>query len=208
LFLLFGTKGVRTGTGRGQFTCPRCRATREYRAFSVQRHAHLFFIPVVPIGSPAEYVECGSCHATFVPEVLTLAASASQEVLTAEFQKAMVAIMIAVGRADGRLDEVERDRIGAVYQQIASCELAEDLFQAEMRRVTAWRFNLKTVVSQVRQRLNDHGRELVLRSAALIALADGRLQPKERDMLLEIARDLEMTRAHMRGVFAEVGIDL
>ena len=42
----------------GVFRCPRCDAERRYDRMEIERVGHLFFIPLVRLGSGGEYVEC------------------------------------------------------------------------------------------------------------------------------------------------------
>ncbi len=68
--IIFGTR-VRTKTlDEGQFYCPKCQQTRPYAHKQASRYFALYFVPLVPMGSLGEYVECQTCHTTFKPDVL------------------------------------------------------------------------------------------------------------------------------------------
>ena len=51
--------------------------------------------------------------------------------------------------------------------------------------------------------LDEHGKEMVFRAALAVAAADGELQDEERQLLAEIADVLQMSHAHVQGIFAQ-----
>ena len=69
--IIFGTRVKYKTIGEGQFFCPKCQQTRAYVHKKASRYFALYFVPLVPMGSLGEYVECQTCHTTFKPDVLT-----------------------------------------------------------------------------------------------------------------------------------------
>ncbi len=69
-FIIWGTRARTKVIGRGEFHCPRCNANQSYAYKQVKRWFTLYFIPLFPTRTLGEYVECGSCAATWKPEVL------------------------------------------------------------------------------------------------------------------------------------------
>lgn len=207
MFVVFGTKGVTTTQSTGRFACPRCMVTRDYRLVSTQRHVHVFFVSIFAMDSPVEYVECRHCRATYVPEVLRpLTKARTGPSPNAEFEKAVVRVMIAVARADRFMDADEERKIRQLFHDIAGRPLTTTFLNEQLSVVQKWGFDVDKVVRDVRPRLNDHGRELVLRSAVYVAMADGRLHKRESGLLQRIARSLEMTQTHSTAVLREAGL--
>jgi hypothetical protein len=68
--IIFGRRTMTRTASEGLFHCPRCGPERTYRHKQVKRWFTLYFIPVIPLGLAGEYVECGSCAATFGVELL------------------------------------------------------------------------------------------------------------------------------------------
>jgi hypothetical protein len=71
--IIFGRRTTTKTITAGSFTCPRCGPGRGYEHKQVNRWFTLYFIPVIPLGTVGEYVECQGCAATFGPEALRLA---------------------------------------------------------------------------------------------------------------------------------------
>jgi hypothetical protein len=71
LFLIiFGRKSVTSSTARGSFMCPACQSQQAYDHKLVRKFFTLYFLPIIPLGTLGEYVECGGCKGTFKPTVL------------------------------------------------------------------------------------------------------------------------------------------
>jgi len=68
--IIFGRKSITGSKGRGEFTCPKCQSKQPYDHKHVRRWFTLYFIPVFPVATVGEYVECGGCQGTFKPIVL------------------------------------------------------------------------------------------------------------------------------------------
>lgn len=70
MFLFFGTRLRRQVLGTGEFRCPYCVQPRTYEHVESRTWAHLFWVPLFPIGAPRESVRCTVCHGEWAPAVL------------------------------------------------------------------------------------------------------------------------------------------
>lgn len=68
--IIFGSRSVTGSKGTGSFDCPRCGTRRSYDHKRVRRFFTLYFIPLIPLRTIAEYIECDGCKGTYKPEVL------------------------------------------------------------------------------------------------------------------------------------------
>jgi hypothetical protein len=68
--IIFGTKPRTKTTGHGEFHCPHCETPREYERKEVKSYFALYFVPIFPIGSGREFIECQTCHHAFETSVL------------------------------------------------------------------------------------------------------------------------------------------
>jgi hypothetical protein len=69
--IIFGTSGITSVQSRGTYHCPACGPGAGYQHKSVNRFFTLFFVPLIPMGKVADFVQCERCGGTFKPEVLT-----------------------------------------------------------------------------------------------------------------------------------------
>lgn len=72
--IIFGTRSRIKTLSEGSFYCPQCRAKRTYEHKEARRYFTLYFIPLIPLDSLGDFVECDFCHGTFKPEVLNMKA--------------------------------------------------------------------------------------------------------------------------------------
>ena len=70
MFLFLGTRLRRAVTGTGAFRCPFCLEPRRYEQLESRTWFHIFWIPLVPLGSPRPSVRCSVCANEWAPAVL------------------------------------------------------------------------------------------------------------------------------------------
>lgn len=62
MILFFGTRLRRRFVGAGTFGCPYCGTERQYERVRSRTWAHVFWIPLFPLGSEHEALQCTVCH--------------------------------------------------------------------------------------------------------------------------------------------------
>ncbi|HET7142757.1 MAG TPA: zinc ribbon domain-containing protein, partial [Anaerolineales bacterium] len=74
--IIYGYRNRVIEQGTGNFYCPNCQVQRQYKRKKIVRYFTLFFIPIFPLGTLSEYIECGVCGRTYKPEILSVPAPA------------------------------------------------------------------------------------------------------------------------------------
>lgn len=72
--IIWGTSSREKLMGTGEFHCPQCRAQRPFQHQKIQRYFTLYFIPLFPVGTIAEYISCVGCHGQFQMQILQMQA--------------------------------------------------------------------------------------------------------------------------------------
>ncbi|HEY1602435.1 MAG TPA: zinc ribbon domain-containing protein, partial [Pirellulales bacterium] len=174
--IVFGTRGVTSSAASGNFYCPSCRGQSSYTHKRVRRFFTLYFIPVIPLGTIGEYVECGGCKGTFKPEVLHLDPAAAQTDFVAEFHRAMLRVMTSMTMINGPIGDQEMDRIRTIFQKLTGQAPAPDEVQLAMKDSTAAPHSIVAALAPIAQNVNDHGKELIVKAACLVASSGGGFQ--------------------------------
>lgn len=200
LLIIFGTRGVTTSAGTGEFWCPGCRTKRAYEHKRVRRFFTLYFIPIIPLDVLGEYVECATCRDTYDPAVLSLDPERGEKELTAEFARAIRRVMVLMMLADGRIDDEEIETIKQVYERVAKRPIDKAEIDQEVADARADGRGIRPYLSSIVGRLNDPGKELVVKTAFFVAAADGTFTDEETALLAELAGALEMSPSHFKGV--------
>ncbi len=68
--LIWSSTGKEIVQDRGDFYCPRCESTEDYKEVRVARYFTLYFIPLFETSTVGEYVECLHCGQKYNVEVL------------------------------------------------------------------------------------------------------------------------------------------
>ncbi len=206
--IIFGTRGVTSSVGRGEFHCPGCDARRPYEHRRVRRFFTLYFIPIIPLDVLGEYVECQHCRDTYKPDVLTYDPTAGRKLFEAEFHAAVKRVMVLMMMADGKVDAEEIETIRQVFGKLSKRDVTQAEVDAEVRAATSEGRGLRQYLASVSGSLNDAGKELVVQAAFFVAAADGKVTDEETALLGELAAALEMSPAHFKGAIDAVSPEL
>jgi tellurite resistance protein len=198
--IIFGTRGVTTNVASGDFYCPSCDGKKKYEHKKVRRFFTLYFIPIIPLDTVGEYVECRSCANTYKPAVLTFDPEAHDKKLEAEFKSAVKRVMVLMMLADGKIEEAEIETIQLVFDKIAKTKLSREDVDAEVTAAKADGRPLAKYLEQLVGSLNETGKEAVVKSAFFVATADGHVSEDETRLLAELAAALEMSPTHFTSV--------
>lgn len=203
MLVIIGIQAVTRTTRTGTFDCPECDARRPFARKRVQRRFTLFFVSMLPLDALGEYVECQHCRGTFRTGVLDDDPAAPQERLTAEFRPAMLRIMLLMMLEDGRVERSEQQMILDLNRKLTGRSVPLDVIDGHLDAVRAGPGTAADYAASIAPLLNDHGKEMVLKAAFAVAVADHELHQKERKVLHEIGRALDMTAGHIRETLAE-----
>lgn len=202
--IIFGTRGVTSSVASGNFHCPACGRERPYQHKRVRRFFTLYFLPIIPLKTHGEYIECEHCHGTFQMRVLEFDAAGASAAFEAEFQRAIKRVMVEMMLADKSVDDEEVATAQRIYQQVAGTALSDDDIRAAIVDAETELRGISAALAPIAPNLNDNGKEMVIRAAFLIAAADGEFHEDEKALLADIGRALEMTPAHLNGVIASM----
>lgn len=200
--IIFGTTSTRKLLDKGEFDCPQCQQTTLFEKRRARSWFHLYWIPLIPMKTYPNYVECKSCKATFVEGVLDQT-NANSEQIRAEFETGALKILARMAWADGVIEQSEVDAIYDIVNKIAARDFTPDDVVKAINEAENSLEDALAVATRVGQLLNDQGREVILQAVYQIAAADGDFAQEEQEMLLEIGAGLGLRPAHVRGLLAE-----
>jgi len=194
VLLIFGLSVFFRTVDEGTFHCPRCGGDRAYRRRAGRRYFSLFFLPVIPLNSVGEIVECRTCRTRFEPGVLR---SPTARQLAAALPAGMRAAAALVLLAGDAAHPGARARAADAVLGYGERAYGDDELDADLRRPQP---ALEQQVAAAGAQLATEAREWFLAQAARVALADGPITDPERQALHRVADLLGMSRAHALGV--------
>jgi hypothetical protein len=196
LLIIFGLRVFYRTIAQGTFHCRRCGGDRQYRHRAGRRWFTLFFLPVIPLNTVGEDVQCTTCRTRYVTEVLSQPTTAQMQAALPAGMRAAASAML---RSGDPASAVSRQRaieavIGSGVPNYDEAMLNADLMQPFEA--------IRPALNQVGGQLTVQAREWYLAEVIRIALADGPLSETERQAALAIGLDLGMTQAQVVGVVA------
>lgn len=201
--IIFGTRGVNSTMEEGHFFCPQCEREEPYRLRKVTRFFTLYFIPLIPLGRIGEFVECRTCTSTFVPNVLDYEPGQGENEFLAEYEKAMKHTMVLMMLADGEIDEEELLVVQDIINRNGHHDVTLEELEFYANTVKNSPDDVSTYLKNVATSLNEHGKEMVIRSAFSVAAADGHIDDSEVNLIYEMGQVMNMSKAHLRGILEE-----
>ncbi|SFW25329.1 TerB family tellurite resistance protein [Cellulophaga fucicola] len=201
--IIFGTRGVRSTKATGNFNCPQCELNREYRHRKVTQFFTLYFIPLIPLGSKGEYVECNHCKGTFITRVLDGVKTTDKKAFMAMYEQAIRHVMVKMMLADGVIDENEKIAVLHIINKYGHNDMSSFQLEDYIKQVQTDGKDISTYLKHVGPSLNDHGKELLIKSALDVAYSDGHFDDTEKELLFKMGEIMEMSSAHIKGLMAE-----
>ena len=196
MLIIFGLRVFYRTIAQGTLYCRRCGGDRKYRHRAGRRWFTLFFIPIIPLNSIGEHVQCTACRTRYVTDVLSQPTTAQMQAALPAGMRAAVSVMLRSGDPSS---QVSRQRAietvtGSGVRGYDEAMLSADLMQPfEV---------IRPALNQVGAQLTIQAREWYLADVIRIAMADGPLTESERHAALVIGVDLGMTQAQVVGVVA------
>ncbi len=202
--IIFGTRGVNSTMESGVFNCPQCESEEDYDYKKVTRFFTLYFIPLIPMGKIGEFVECQNCKSTFVPNVLDYESDRGESQFMSEYEKALKHALILIMLADGVIDDREKEIVLDTINKHSHNDLTMGQLNLYIEDVEEQPEKVDVYLQKVAPMLNGHGKEDLIRSALAVAAADGHVDESEIQILKEMAKALDMTPAHLKGILSEI----
>lgn len=202
-FIIFGTKGVTSTSDSGRFHCPQCRTERTYEHKNVRRFFTLFFVPLIPLDTLGEYVECQLCRTNYNTSVLAYNPG-KQKRYEAELNIAIKRVLVKMALADGVVDDEDIDKVHSIYSQITNSELTIDEINDEIILSKADGRRVEQFLSGMAGNLNASGKKLVLEAAILIAGADGEFQDEEITLIESIGKALDLPASQISHLIQKI----
>jgi hypothetical protein len=196
VLIIFGLRVFYRTIAEGTFHCRRCGGDREYRHRSGRRWFTLFFLPVIPLNSVGEQVQCTTCRTRFVTEVLSQPTTAQMQAALPLGMRAAVSAML---RSGDPASPVSRQRAIEAVIGAGTPGYDEAMLDADLMMPFD---SIRPALNQVGAQLTIQAREWYLAEVIRIAMADGTLTEGERHAALAIGVDLGMTQAQVVGVVA------
>lgn len=131
-------------------------------------------------------------------------AAKTREEIAEEYAQAVQLASIRVMLADGEIDDAEVRRITEIHRELTGAEVSEEVVRAKAALALEGGRDLRAALEELAPHLSDEAKTTALKSALMVAMADGALEASERALLEEIAGALGIGEAQLRETVAEL----
>lgn len=128
----------------------------------------------------------------------------SKEQVATEYEGAIRLAMLHVMLCDGRVTDEEVATIATVYRHMTGKDLSQNVIRAQAEAVQSQREDLLRSLMELAPHLDETGKELVVKAALMVAMADGEVDPEEQTLITTIAGTLELSDSQLQNVIGEL----
>jgi zinc-ribbon family len=196
VLIIFGLRVFYRTIAQGTFHCRRCGGDRQYRHRVGRRWFTLFFLPVIPLNSVGEHVQCTTCRTRYVTDALSQPTTAQMQAALPSGMRAAASAML---RSGDPANPTARQRAIEAIVAAGTPGYDETMLNADLSQPFE---SIRAALNQVGAQLTIQAREWYLADVIRIGMADGPLSEGERQAALAIGVDLGMTQAQAIGVIA------
>lgn len=194
---IFGMKGVKTHLNTGTFTCPCCHSTQVYALKKISYFYSFFDLPLLPADKENTYVECQSCFNTYIPRVLNYDPSIGDDRFINQYQEVLTHILAMIVLTDPEESYQKRMLMLSMLKKFTSMDLILSDLEDILMHVSIHpevTFEKLKVISPL---LNQHGKELLLKSAVSVGAIDSPLSELEMVLITKMAQALGINSNHL-----------
>ena len=198
--ILFGTHAVPSTFSTGEFFCPHCEKRTSYEHKMLRKYFHVWYIPLIPLEFVGGYIECKKCGNTFSLEVISYNPKEETERFYADFKRILRRVMVYMILAEGNATNTEMQTIRSLYSGATGEEISKSDVELEVKQMRTSRSDVEIDLLDFERALSPIGKELLVKAAFHVAVADGPLVEREVALLNTIGDALGIPSNEMRNL--------
>ena len=191
--ILIGTMNLTRTRETGQFYCPTCKSTQDYRLRARRPFLTLYFIPVIPIGGAEVFVDCRGCGDKWDMTVLQMDKQTHEAIQEEQFREEALRSTVLVVLEDQTISEAEITALEKIVQRyqgrnVNRDELGELCSIAQQNKIHA-----RNYVLTVSSRWTEPQKSQALQMMFLAATAEGKMEEPTTNLLADMREILGLT---------------
>ncbi len=198
--IVIGTIELKFTKGSGTFCCPQCDQERTYRQRTRRLFLTVYFIPLIPLQTLGEFIECTTCHGTFPVESAALTAdqlhARKRQVAGELIRRALVAIVAA----DNVVTDEELEVVCDFARRHEQPHITREQLLHEAAAIRHAEFDALGYLRHVAPQLSELDQEALVYHAFLAATAAGDLSPTRQTLLAHLPAAIGMPEARFREI--------
>ena len=184
----------------GSFDCPKCHQQRSYQRKLIKNWISIYFIPIIPIGSSGEVLQCTKCKIEF-PAKSAPQSQASDSPTSEDFAEALL-VLVALDRGTPNRKGVAKLQqvLSELREQPVSSEtVAALILQGQSTRYSAFEYARTTRAGISRE---DRIRAVILIDE--LVRCPGEAHPAGLDLLDSISKALGISSTALNSLLGDL----
>ena len=120
------------------------------------------------------------------------------------FDRAIMRVMIYVMLADGIIESSELLIIQNIYNRLTGSNVSESFILQEIDSMNSSNKDTKKFIKTLEPHLKKTEKDIIFKSAFLVAFSDADFDKKEKTVMYEISDALKMTEHQVQGLIEEL----
>jgi hypothetical protein len=202
--IIWGSRGITSRQGEGEFHCPKCAERRRYEKKQVRRFFTLYFIPIIPLDVHGTFIQCATCRSEYTEKVLAYRPPPTQAELVRAFNDAVARVMAIGAYSDGAVSARRLAALAEQHQRVVGAPLANTDLQQLLARESFDPAAATAAIHGVVASLTEVGKENLFTAVYAVIAADGAVTEAGRQFAAAVAGALGFTEAHLGGLIAKL----
>ena len=186
--IIFGTRTTNPTAGQGMFNCPRCGPQKPYTHKKAKRWFTLYFIPVIPLGTAGEYIECNACAGTFDMEALHYDPAAEQAEMFDRIRRLAVLAMLHAQRYQPE----NVSALQAAMRGLTNDFVQENVIHQDVQFAQQAQAQLEAVFQQQTQDFSADGKMMLLQIILCTVAPAKQVAPQDHQVVHRAAASMGM----------------
>ena len=212
--IIFGWRSRASTKSEGSFHCPVCRKDSIYKHKLLRYWATLYFLPLFPVDTIGECIDCQECGSRFNTDVLThnhkyqkqAAIEEAQNNLTAAIFVVVKNIMVKIASMGGSITQSEITCITEVLSKITRENITTAQVNKFIAEMKPEKISISEYATQIQEHIKNLDKEQILKAAIKVANASGEVSEEKREVLYKLADDLRLPSEYIKDIFEEAKI--
>lgn len=184
--IIIGSIELKFTKGTGTFACPTCEQERTYRHRTRREFLTLYFIPLIPLQSLGEFLECTTCRGSFPVELSEMTVEQLRLRKRQQAAELIRRVLVVIVASDNEVSDEELEAVREFAVQHEQPEVTRDQILREAAAVRRAQFDPLAYTRGVAVQLSPEDKELLVYHAFLAATAAGGLSETRQDLLAQL----------------------
>lgn len=184
--IIIGSIELKFTKGTGTFGCPTCEQERTYRHRTRRQFLTIYFIPLIPLQSLGEFIECTTCRGTFPVELSGMTVEQLRAHKRQQASERIRRVLVVLIAADDVVTDEELEAVRDFAAKHEQPEITREQILCEAASVRKAQLDPVAYIRGVALLLSQEDKELLVYHAFLAATAAGGLSEIRQDLLTQL----------------------